>query len=217
MNEWNTGGGGGGKKLVIFGGIRNALSDPRPSRARIMRWSAPVTLQALAGRRRMSSPMQVNRSRSMDELRARGHDFHVAANYNYSASTSDVYRDDSPDARNVGEYASIRNELDTAYHGIYTPERQRLQDRLVDALLSTGECQAHPWLLYTAGAMGAGKSHVVHWMWQQGHFPLDQIVHIDADVFKTAMPEWAGYAHAHRPTSPAPRQSQTQAIPHLAT
>jgi hypothetical protein len=42
--------------------------------------------------------------------------------------------------------------------------------------------------------MGAGKSHVMNWMYEQGHLPLHEIVHVDADVFKSAMPEWEGYA-----------------------
>lgn len=82
--------------------------------------------------------------------------------------------------------------LDTAYHGIYTYERQQLQDRLLDAVVSAGEGQAHPWLIYTAGAMGAGKSHVMNWMYDKDYFPIHEIVHVDADVFKTAMPEWEG-------------------------
>ena len=41
--------------------------------------------------------------------------------------------------------------------------------------------------------MGAGKSHTVRWMWEAGHFPLEAIVHLDPDLFKTAMPEWDGY------------------------
>eukprot|EP00967_Tisochrysis_lutea_P157368 scaffold319218_cov33-Tisochrysis_lutea.AAC.5 len=67
-----------------------------------------------------------------------------------------------------------------------------LQDRLIDAVIAAGDRQARPWLIYTAGAMGAGKSHVVNWMYEGGHFLLHQIVQLDADVFKTAMPEWAG-------------------------
>ena len=41
--------------------------------------------------------------------------------------------------------------------------------------------------------MGAGKSHTVRWMWEAGYFPLEAIVHLDPDLFKTAMPEWDGY------------------------
>ncbi|EOD33492.1 hypothetical protein EMIHUDRAFT_229624 [Emiliania huxleyi CCMP1516] len=108
--------------------------------------------------------------------------FALSTDFDYTACTCDAYRDASAGACQRGKYAKIRESLDHAYHGVYTAERQALQDRL-----------AHPWLLYTAGAMGAGKSHTVRWMWEAGHFPLEAIVHLDPDLFKTAMPEWDGY------------------------
>jgi len=119
--------------------------------------------------------------------------FALSTDFDYTACTCDAYRDASAGACQRGKYAKIRESLDHAYHGVYTAERQALQDRLVDAALEGSEPQAHPWLLYTAGAMGAGKSHTVRWMWEAGHFPLEAIVHLDPDLFKTAMPEWDGY------------------------
>jgi Zeta toxin len=55
-----------------------------------------------------------------------------------------------------------------------------------------------PWIVFTAGAMGAGKSHVIHWMSQRGSFPLPDIVQIDPDLFKCGFPEWESYV-AHSP------------------
>ena len=46
---------------------------------------------------------------------------------------------------------------------------------------------------YTCGPMGAGKGYALQWMSQEGFFPMDSIVHIDPDLFKATMPEWAGY------------------------
>ena len=46
--------------------------------------------------------------------------------------------------------------------------------------------------------MGAGKGHTLSWMSRNGYFPLESIVHIDADHFKHVMPEWDGYV-AHDP------------------
>lgn len=40
---------------------------------------------------------------------------------------------------------------------------------------------------------GAGKSHTIRWMAQRDIFPLENIVHIDSDLFKAAFPEWPGY------------------------
>ena len=39
--------------------------------------------------------------------------------------------------------------------------------------------------------MGAGKTHVMDWLCERGVLPL--MVPIDADLFKAALPEWAGY------------------------
>ncbi|CAM9679919.1 unnamed protein product [Discosporangium mesarthrocarpum] len=41
--------------------------------------------------------------------------------------------------------------------------------------------------------MGAGKSHTISWMSEQGLFPLPDIVIIDPDQFKAEFPEWPGY------------------------
>jgi Zeta toxin len=49
---------------------------------------------------------------------------------------------------------------------------------------------------HTAGAMGAGKSHVIQWMSANGCFPLPDIVQIDPDLFKIGFPEWDAYVKA---------------------
>ena len=64
---------------------------------------------------------------------------------------------------------------------------------MIESVVAAGEAQRHPWLIYTAGAMGAGKSRTIGWMSEQGYFPLSQIVHLDPDMFKTHFPEWQGY------------------------
>ncbi len=116
--------------------------------------------------------------------------------YDWSRSTRDNFQI-PPDATNVGftpPYASIRKALDEEYHGRYTRERQSLQDLLVDHMVSVcGPPQRRPWLVFTAGAMGAGKSRTMTWLSDQGIFPLSQVVQIDPDLFKTALPEWPGY------------------------
>jgi len=64
---------------------------------------------------------------------------------------------------------------------------------MITDAVNGGASQARPWLVFTAGAMGAGKGHVVKWMSKQGYFQLPSIVQIDPDVFRTRLPEWAGY------------------------
>jgi len=41
--------------------------------------------------------------------------------------------------------------------------------------------------------MGAGKSHVMHWMASKGYFPLQHVVRVDPDAFRKLLPEWEGY------------------------
>ena len=123
-------------------------------------------------------------------LRAACESFVVPENYDYSTHTSSNY---GGGAENVGRFRDVRNGLDTAYHGTYTEARQLLQDKMIESVVAFGEAQRHPWLIYTAGAMGAGKSRTIGWMSEQGYFPLSQIVHLDPDMFKTHFPEWQGY------------------------
>ncbi|CAE7223728.1 sol [Symbiodinium sp. CCMP2592] len=92
-----------------------------------------------------------------------------------------------------GLFADIRNRLDADYHGYYTERRQRLQDELLQDVLASGLPDERPWIVYTAGAMGAGKSHVVRWLSRNDYFALPIFVQIDLDRFRTQLPEWLGY------------------------
>ena len=124
--------------------------------------------------------------------------------YNYSAPTKENYQQVAgSSASQGGRFRAIRELLDTTYHGVYTQSRQMFQDRLVSKLLNTCTCprQAHPWIVFTAGAMGAGKSRTVEWMSERGIFPLDNIVQIDPDKIKMSLPEWPGYVARDRLTA----------------
>ena len=124
--------------------------------------------------------------------------------YNYSAPTKENYQQVAgSSASHGGRFRAIRDLLDTTYHGVYTQSRQMFQDRLVSKLLNTCTCpkQAHPWIVFTAGAMGAGKSRTVEWMSERGIFPLDNIVQIDPDKIKMSLPEWPGYVARDRLTA----------------
>jgi hypothetical protein len=93
-----------------------------------------------------------------------------------------------------GEFASIREALDPDYHGCYSARRTRLQDQIILDAVSGGVVSDHPWIIFTAGAMGAGKGHTIKWMGEQGHLPLDELVQIDPDVFRARLPEWPMYS-----------------------
>jgi hypothetical protein len=92
-----------------------------------------------------------------------------------------------------GKFASIRETLDFDYHGCYSAERTRLQDQIITDSVGGGVVLEHPWIIFTAGAMGAGKGHTVEWMSEHGHFPVDELAHIDPDTFRARLPEWPVY------------------------
>lgn len=95
-----------------------------------------------------------------------------------------------------GPYAASRARLDYSWHGRYTPARQRMQDGLIAGVLSSGRATPQPWLVHTAGAMGAGKSHVIRELARARAFPLAAFVWIDPDVFKSSLPETPDFIRA---------------------
>ena len=95
-------------------------------------------------------------------------------------STEDNHASD--DMVFVGAYSEVRSILDYSYHRNYTPERQLLQDGVVAEMLSQSQIvdrhgqtcttPTQPWVVFTAGAMGAGKSWVIKQMMKEEVFPL---------------------------------------------
>ena len=116
-------------------------------------------------------------------------DFSRSTHANYACTPAEA----SPSLTSVSAFADIRNMLDLDYHGVYSAQRQELQDQIVRQVVEPGTAQQKPWIVFTAGAMGAGKSRVINWMSERAIFPLSNIVQLDPDVFKVAMPEWEGY------------------------
>jgi hypothetical protein len=104
----------------------------------------------------------------------------------------------------VGKYAFIRKLLDYSYHKYYSPERQYLHDFLID---QSGETIIYDsnknqvcdkpaggnWIVFTAGAFGAGKSHVLSWLSKRGLFPLQSFVVVDPDHLREKLPETQEY------------------------
>jgi len=118
--------------------------------------------------------------------------FQVRKDYDYTKATNVNYRLNA--SSTWGPFRGIREKLDFDYHGNYTQERQNLQDILMSDVIGVGTAHRYaPWIVFTAGAMGAGKSHVIRWLSAKGVFPLSDIVHIDPDVFRTRLPEWEEY------------------------
>jgi len=113
--------------------------------------------------------------------------------FDFSKTTSSNHS--SEDAEVFGPFAHIRSRLDFEYHGNFTKARQEVQDKLVAECLSSssGSESNSPWILFTCGAMGAGKSFVVQWMRHNRRLPFSSSVTVDADFFRERLPEWASY------------------------
>lgn len=102
-----------------------------------------------------------------------------------------------------GPYSHIRETLDYEYHVPYTRERQSLQDAIVTDMLSTAVIKdqngnvcttpTEPWIVFTAGAMGAGKSYTMNKLVLEGRFPLLAFVSIDPDEIRRHLPEFHLY------------------------
>jgi len=116
-------------------------------------------------------------------------------------STEEIHA--SKDSYFYGPYAHIRKGLDYSYHSNYSRERQLLQDaiiadftttpKIVDVDGQVGTTPTEPFIVFTAGAMGAGKGYVLHYMNQHGYFPLPSFVIVDPDEIRSHFPEYNLY------------------------
>uniref|UniRef100_A0A7S2I1W7 Zeta toxin domain-containing protein n=1 Tax=Helicotheca tamesis TaxID=374047 RepID=A0A7S2I1W7_9STRA len=111
--------------------------------------------------------------------------------------------------RHYGKFASIRSTLDYTYHGNYTQSRQILQDSIIESFLNTATIidssspnsnhtcttpSSNPWIVFTAGAMGAGKSYTIKHLHSTNRFPLNSFVTVDPDDIRRHLPEFHLYA-----------------------
>lgn len=100
-----------------------------------------------------------------------------------------------------GDFISIRKTIDYSWHTNYTRDRQKYQDQLVrNVALRHGKVD-QPWLVFTGGAMGAGKGRTMQWMSENDIFPLENIVRIDPDQFKQVFPTWKNYVASDKWTA----------------
>jgi len=110
-----------------------------------------------------------------------------------SVSTDQIYKADILDQNNQYKYnetyADIRKELNSLYHSNYTIERQILQDKIITELVSVGRSIERPWLVYVAGAIGAGKTYTIRKFSEKHFFPLIAFVVIDLDRIKCMLPD----------------------------
>lgn len=121
----------------------------------------------------------------------------VPLTFDYERCTFSQYQMPETNLGNTAsasKYGAIRAGLDAGYHGTYSLSRQAQQDALLaDALQGVEGGRETPWCVFTAGAMGSGKSHVFEHLVDRGILPLQGVQILDPDMFKAALPEWRGY------------------------
>lgn len=115
-------------------------------------WQYGQSSSRQASRRRSSCVRRAARVRRMSVL--------LSTEENHASLDMEFY----------GPFAHIRATLDYSYHKNYTHERQKLQDSIIREFLDeaiitdkNGEVcttPTEPWIVFTAGAMGAGMSIV---------------------------------------------------------
>ncbi|KAL7530755.1 hypothetical protein ACHAXR_007132 [Thalassiosira sp. AJA248-18] len=104
-----------------------------------------------------------------------------------------------------GPFAEIRGGLDFDYHGNYSKSRQEFQDKIVEKLLDgttihdtangrVCKTPTEPWIVFTAGVMGAGKSHTMKQLASKNLFPLESYIVVDPDEIRSHFPEYHLYA-----------------------
>lgn len=147
-----------------------------------------------------------------------GYDWQGSTEENYRTQSST-----SGDAF-FGEFQEFRRRLDRSYHDNYIPSRQLLQDTIIKSLLwsdhnnhcdepspvlSRKDCEAStptpkegrtkekdtaPWIVFTAGVYGAGKSHTIGKLQALGCFPpKSSFVGVDPDEIRRMLPEFSLY------------------------
>lgn len=162
-----------------------------------------------AGCNRSSEPGSESRASSRSsakidvEITAEGRQIPFRETFSPYLSTEENHRSSTLDFH--GPYASVRSVLDYSYHSNYNRSRQILQDSIVHSMLNstsvvdaeTGQVCPSPasgqWIIFTAGAMGAGKSYAIKQLAERGLFPLDSFVTVDPDDIRRHLPEFHDY------------------------
>jgi hypothetical protein len=117
---------------------------------------------------------------------------HQSTEENYKSTRMNFY----------GPFAHLRKSLDYKYHRNYIRERQMLQDAIISETLNQAKVKdansgefcttpTEPFLVFTAGAMGAGKSYTLKKI--QPSFPLSAFVIVDPDEIRQQFPEYSLY------------------------
>jgi hypothetical protein len=120
-------------------------------------------------------------------------------------STAENYK--ANDFNFYGRFAAERKNMDYTYHVNYIKSRQIKQDEIIESYLKNAYItdrngdiclqSTQPWIVFTAGAMGSGKSHTLRYLSQQNLFPLKSFVWVDPDDIRHKFPEFNSYVETH--------------------
>jgi len=129
--------------------------------------------------------------------------FIIPTYFSFQLSTQENYGEEDRDFR--GPFKEIRANLDFEYHGNYKKERQAFQDRIIMKMLDkpavtdsvTGlvsKTPTEPWIIFTAGTMGAGKGYAMKQLSTKGLFPWESYIIVDPDEIRSHFTEYHLYA-----------------------
>lgn len=100
----------------------------------------------------------------------------------------------SRDTIYVGDFTDERMMMDYEWFTNYTPDRQRLQDKIVHSFLDRhnfNKNQKRRTAIYMCGIFGSGKTKTLKWMNENKMIDLDSFVLIDPDKIKHLLPEFS--------------------------
>ena len=135
----------------------SAPSPPSPPSLKTQRRELRASLQTIAVQLRATDCHAAHASSAAAADDNESYDWGRSSRDNYQVCAGDdppVY---------APRFEHIRRGLDEAYHGRYTLARQAVQDELIADVLRLGVREERPWIVFTAGAMGAGKSFTMSW------------------------------------------------------
>jgi predicted kinase len=114
-----------------------------------------------------------------------------------ASNATKIAFDSSEFISSESKYKHIREELDYTFHDRYTPQRIQWQDTVIDSLLRSGPpvnfSSSCRWIVFTAGAMGVGKSYTIQRLYELEVFPLPWFTLVDPDQIRQRLPEFAAW------------------------
>lgn len=95
----------------------------------------------------------------------------------------------------MSKYNYIRNHLDLEYyHNQYSESRTKLHESIVDKYFvdkaHLKNPDKHNKFIFTSGAYGCGKSHILKMLHKHNKIDLDKFIFVDPDMIRSELPEY---------------------------